>query len=119
MQPMEMVGYFVSFVLPVAGLLVPLIIMLMRAALSSNLTDDLNFVIERFSDGQLIEVLARLHDLDPARAAYEECVRRYPGDHITLRLREQAIKPSVAAPEQPPSQVIEPPRSILRLPTVN
>jgi len=40
---------------------------------------DLNFAVEVFDEGgNLKEVLARLHDLDPARAAYTACCAKYP-----------------------------------------
>jgi hypothetical protein len=41
--------------------------------------EDLKFAIEVFDQGgNLIEVLARLHDLDAARAAYKACRTKYP-----------------------------------------
>ena len=41
--------------------------------------EDLGFSVENFSEsGNLLEVLARLHDLDAARAAYEACRTKYP-----------------------------------------
>ena len=41
--------------------------------------EDLKFSVEVFDEGgNLLEVLARLHDLDPARAAYEACRTKYP-----------------------------------------
>jgi hypothetical protein len=41
--------------------------------------EDLKFAIEVFDEGgNLIEVLARLHDLDAARAAYTACRIKYP-----------------------------------------
>jgi hypothetical protein len=39
----------------------------------------LNFAVEVFDEGgNLQEVLARLHDLDAARAAYKACREKYP-----------------------------------------
>ena len=41
--------------------------------------EDLTYSVENFSEtGNLLEVLARLHDLDAARAAYEACRAKYP-----------------------------------------
>jgi len=41
--------------------------------------EDLKFSVEVFDEGgNLREVLARLHDLDAARAAYEACRNKYP-----------------------------------------
>ena len=41
--------------------------------------EDLNFAVEVFDEGgNLKEVLARLHDLDAARAAYDACRAKYP-----------------------------------------
>jgi hypothetical protein len=45
----------------------------------------LSFAIEVFDEGgNLREVLARLHDLDAARAAYAACQRKYPAKLIYL-----------------------------------
>ena len=44
-----------------------------------NWIEDLKYSVENFSEsGNLLEVLARLHDLDAARAAYEACRAKYP-----------------------------------------
>jgi hypothetical protein len=41
--------------------------------------EDLKFAVEVFDErGNLLEVLARLHDLDAARAAYDACRIKYP-----------------------------------------
>jgi hypothetical protein len=41
--------------------------------------EDLKFAVEVFDEGgNLKEVLARLHDLDAARAAYDACRTKYP-----------------------------------------
>ena len=41
--------------------------------------EDLGFSVEHFDErGSLIEVLARLHDLDAARATFEACRAKYP-----------------------------------------
>ena len=41
--------------------------------------EDLRYSVENFSEsGNLLEVLARLHDLDAARAAYQACRAKYP-----------------------------------------
>jgi hypothetical protein len=42
--------------------------------------EDLRFSIENFDreSGNLLEILARLHDLDAARAAYDACRAKYP-----------------------------------------
>jgi hypothetical protein len=46
---------------------------------------DLKFAVEVFDEGgNLKEVLARLHDLDAARAAYGACRRKYPAKLIFL-----------------------------------
>jgi hypothetical protein len=47
--------------------------------------EDLHFSVEVFDEGgNLLEVLARLHDLDPARAAYGACRVKYPAKIIYL-----------------------------------
>jgi hypothetical protein len=41
--------------------------------------EELRFSVEHFDEGgNLKEVLARLHDLDAARAAYDACRTKYP-----------------------------------------
>ena len=42
--------------------------------------EELRFSIESFDreSGNLLEILARLHDLDAARSAYEACRTKYP-----------------------------------------
>jgi hypothetical protein len=41
--------------------------------------EDLKFAVQEFDvGGNLLEVLARLHDLDAARAAYDACRTKYP-----------------------------------------
>ena len=41
--------------------------------------EDLGYSVENFSEsGNLLEVLARLHDLDAAQAAFEVCRTKYP-----------------------------------------
>jgi hypothetical protein len=41
--------------------------------------EDLKFAVQVFDEGgNLIEVLARLRDLDAARAAYDACRIKYP-----------------------------------------
>jgi hypothetical protein len=45
--------------------------------------EDLKFSVETFDEGgNLLEVLARLHDLDAARAAYMACQIKYPAKQI-------------------------------------
>jgi hypothetical protein len=47
--------------------------------------EDLKFAVEVFDErGNLKEVLARLHDLDAARAAYTGCRAKYPAKLIYL-----------------------------------
>ena len=47
--------------------------------------EDLKFAVEVFDEGgNLKEVLARLHDLDAARAAYTACRTKYPAKIIYL-----------------------------------
>jgi hypothetical protein len=47
--------------------------------------EDLKFAVEVFDErGNLQEVLARLHDLDAARAAYSACRQKYPAKLIYL-----------------------------------
>jgi hypothetical protein len=47
--------------------------------MSQHWIEDLWFSVENFSEsGNLLEVLARLHDLDAARAAYDACRTKYP-----------------------------------------
>jgi hypothetical protein len=44
-----------------------------------NWIEDLRYSVENFSErGDLLEVLARLHDLDAAQAAYKACRAKYP-----------------------------------------
>ncbi len=42
--------------------------------------EDLRFTVECFNPktGSRMEILARLHDLDAARAAYDACRTKYP-----------------------------------------
>ena len=41
--------------------------------------EDLRYSVENFSErGDLLEILARLRDLDAAHAAYEACRAKYP-----------------------------------------
>jgi hypothetical protein len=47
--------------------------------------EQLTFAVEVFDEGgNLQEVLARLHDLDGARAAYTACRQKYPAKLIYL-----------------------------------
>ena len=47
--------------------------------------EDLKFAVEVFDRrGNLLEVLARLHDLDAARVAYAACRQKYPAKLIML-----------------------------------
>jgi len=47
--------------------------------------EDLRFSVEVFDErGNLKKVLARLHDLDAARAAYTACRAKYPAKIIYL-----------------------------------
>ena len=47
--------------------------------------EDLKFAVEVFDErGNLKEILARLHDLDAARAAYSACCEKYPAKIIYL-----------------------------------
>jgi hypothetical protein len=47
--------------------------------------EDLKFSVEVFDEGgNLLEVLARLHDLDAARSAYAACRAKYPAKLIML-----------------------------------
>jgi hypothetical protein len=47
--------------------------------------EDLKFAVEVFDlGGNLLEVLARLHDLDAACAAYTACRAKYPAKIIYL-----------------------------------
>src|SRR5262245_37180418 len=50
-----------------------------KAPMTHHWIEDLGYSVENFSDrGSLLEVLARLHDLDAAQAAYETCRAKYP-----------------------------------------
>jgi hypothetical protein len=47
--------------------------------------ENLPYAVELFDEsGNLLEVLARLYDLDAARAAYDDCRAKYPGQLIML-----------------------------------
>jgi hypothetical protein len=47
--------------------------------------EQLQFSVEVFDEGgNLLEVLARLHDLDAARAAYGACRQKYSGKILYL-----------------------------------
>src|SRR5262249_44982043 len=49
------------------------------APMTYGVIEDLKFAVEVFDeDGNLIEVLARLRDLDAAPAAYRPCRAKYP-----------------------------------------
>jgi hypothetical protein len=53
--------------------------------MSQHWIEDLRFSVENFSEsGNLLEVLARVHDLDAARAAYEASWAKYPGCFSSL-----------------------------------
>ena len=50
-----------------------------RGAMTQHWFEDLKFAVEVFDHGgNLLEVLARLHALDAARAAYMACRAKYP-----------------------------------------
>jgi ABC-type hemin transport system ATPase subunit len=72
--------------------------------------EDLKFAIEVFDQGgNLIEVLARLHDLDAAQAAYNACRLKYSdklimlcqGGRILRRSDRMAPKPSSVLEREP------------------
>jgi len=47
--------------------------------------EGLKFAVEMFDEsGNLKQILARLHDLDAARAAYAACPAKYPAKIIYL-----------------------------------
>jgi hypothetical protein len=53
--------------------------------MNHNWIEQLNFAVEVLDErGNLTEVLARLHDLDAARAAYGACRLKYPAKLIFL-----------------------------------
>jgi hypothetical protein len=57
--------------------------------------EDLGFRVENFTEsGNLLEVLARLHDLDAARAAYEACRAKYPRRLLFLRQGGRTLRRS-------------------------
>ena len=50
-----------------------------EAPMTHHWIEDLRFSIENYDEsGNLLEILARLHDLDAARAAYGACRSKYP-----------------------------------------
>jgi hypothetical protein len=60
--------------------------------------EELRFSVEVFNEGgNLLEILARLHDLDAARAAYEACRTKYPKKLLYLsqggRILERSDRP--------------------------
>jgi hypothetical protein len=60
--------------------------------MSQHWIEDLRFSVENFSEsGNLLEVLARVHDLDAARAAYEACWAKYPGCFSSLRRSDRDV----------------------------
>jgi hypothetical protein len=61
--------------------------------------EDLKFVIEVFGNGgNLLEVLARLHELDAARAAYDACRAKYPKRLLYLSQGGRILRRSNAEP---------------------
>jgi len=63
--------------------------------------EELGYSVENFSEsGNLLEVLARLHDLDAARAAYEACRAKYPKRLLFLcqGLQSRGRKPTQCGP---------------------
>jgi hypothetical protein len=57
--------------------------------------EDLKFAVQVFDDGgNLLEVLARLHDLDAARAAYDACRTKYPKKLLYLSQRGRILRRS-------------------------
>jgi hypothetical protein len=57
--------------------------------------EDLKFAVQVFDEGgNLKEVLARLHDLDAARAAYDACRIKYPKRLLYLTQRGRILRRS-------------------------
>jgi hypothetical protein len=57
--------------------------------------EDLKFAVEVFDEGgNLKEVLARLHDFDSARAAYDACRAKYPKKLLYLSQRGRILRRS-------------------------
>ena len=57
--------------------------------------ESLHYSVEEFSEaGSLLEVLARVRDLDAARAAYDTCRQKYPAKLLFLRRRAQVLRRS-------------------------
>jgi hypothetical protein len=62
--------------------------------------EDLKFAVEVFDEGgNLREVLARLHDLDAARATYDACRTKYPSCCIYPRAGESCGGPIGMTPK--------------------
>ncbi len=56
--------------------------------------ENLRYSIDVFDDGgNLIEVLGKLADLDPAIAAFKAAVAKYPEKRICIRERARVIRP--------------------------
>jgi hypothetical protein len=58
-----------------------------RGAMNQHWLEDLRYTVENFNSetGNRLEMLARLHDLDAARAAYDACRIKYPKKLLYLR----------------------------------
>ena len=65
--------------------------------------ENLNCAVEVFDEGgNLKEVLARLHDLDAARAAYTACRAKYPAKIIYLCQGGRTLRRSDRDEDAPP-----------------
>ena len=62
--------------------------------------EDLGYTVESFNSetGDRVEMLARLHDLDAARATYDACRVKYPKKLLYLsrggRIRRRSDRPA-------------------------
>lgn len=62
--------------------------------------EDLKYSIDVFDEGDnLVEVIGRIHDLVPARAAFAAAIGKYPEKHISLRDGARVLGRSDEPPE--------------------
>jgi hypothetical protein len=74
-----------------------------RSAHDCGYIEDLKFAVKVFDErGNLKEILARLHDLDAARAAYTACRAKYPAKIIYLCQGGRTLRRSDRDEDVPP-----------------
>src|SRR5215471_20579859 len=67
-----------------------------RSVSEQHWIEDLGYTVESFNSetGSRLEILARLHDLDAARPAYDACQTKYPKKLLYLSQRGRILRRS-------------------------